>query len=97
MISAMFFAMKRVSLFGTSEDKTTYDVLSEEEVERIQKTDLEVYNTGNPYFGMERIILRYRYIDLFQWRAITGKVGYEQAQVYRIHNRAMDKLDKLCA
>lgn len=46
---------------------------------------------------MERIILRYRYIDLFQWQAITGKVGYEQAQVYRIHNRAMDKLDKLCA
>ena len=35
-------------MFGTSEDKTTYDVLSEEEVERIQKTDLEVYNTGNP-------------------------------------------------
>ena len=33
-------------------------VLSEEEVERIQKTDLEVYNTGNPYFGMERIILK---------------------------------------
>ena len=45
-------------MFGTSEDKTTYDVLSEEEVERIQKTDLEVYNTGNPYFGMERIILK---------------------------------------
>ena len=33
-------------------------MLSEEEVERIQKTDLEVYNTGNPYFGMERIILK---------------------------------------
>ena len=45
-------------MFGTSEDKTTYDVLSEEEVERIQKTDLEVYNTGDPYFGMERIILK---------------------------------------
>ena len=31
-------------MFGTSEDKTTYDVLSEEEVERIQKTDLEVFS-----------------------------------------------------
>lgn len=45
-------------MFGTSEDKTTYDVLSEDEVERIQKTDIEVFNTGTPYFGMERIVLK---------------------------------------
>lgn len=45
-------------MFGTSEDKTTYDVLTEDEVERIQKTDFEVFNTGNPYLGLERIVLR---------------------------------------
>lgn len=45
-------------MFGTSEDKTTYDVLTEEEVERIQKTDFEVFNTGTPYLGMERIVLK---------------------------------------
>ena len=37
-------------MFGTSEDKTTYDVLSEEEVERIQKTDLEVLQYWEPLF-----------------------------------------------
>lgn len=45
-------------MFGTSEDKTAYDILGEEEVERIQKTDIEVFNTGKPYFGMERIVLK---------------------------------------
>ena len=47
--------------------------------------------------GMERIIMRYRYIDLFKWEIIMKKVGYEKSQVYRIHNRALDKLEKLCA
>lgn len=45
-------------MFGTSADKTTYDVLSNEEVERIQKTDIEVFNTGTPYFGLEHIVLK---------------------------------------
>lgn len=45
-------------MFGTSEDKTTYDVLSNDEVARIQKTDIEVYNTGTPYLGLEHIVLK---------------------------------------
>ncbi len=45
-------------MFGTSEDKTTYDVLSDDEVERIQKTDIEVFNTGTPYLGLEHIVLK---------------------------------------
>ncbi len=45
-------------MFGATEDKTTYDVLTEDEVERIQKTDFEVFNTGTPYLGLERIVLR---------------------------------------
>lgn len=45
-------------MFGTSEDKTTYDVLANEEVERIQKTDIEVFNTGTPYLGLEHIVLK---------------------------------------
>lgn len=46
------------NMFNTSEDKTTYDVLTDDEVERIQKTDIEVFNTGTPYLGLERIMLR---------------------------------------
>ncbi|WP_300704897.1 response regulator [Bacteroides sp.] len=45
-------------MFGTSEDKTTYDVLSNDEVARIQKTDIEVFNTGTPYLGLEHIVLK---------------------------------------
>ena len=45
-------------MFGTSEDTTTYDVMDEEQVARIQKTDLEVFNTGTPYLGLERVNLK---------------------------------------
>lgn len=45
-------------MFGTSIDKTTYDVLTDSEVQRIQKTDIEVFKTGNPYLGLERIELK---------------------------------------
>lgn len=45
-------------LFGTSEEKTTYDVMDKEEVERIRKTDLEVFKTGKPYWGLEHVVLK---------------------------------------
>lgn len=45
-------------MFGTSIDKTIYDVLTEDEVERVQKTDIEVFNTGTPYLGLENIVLK---------------------------------------
>lgn len=45
-------------LFGTGEDKTTYDVMDAEKVARIEKTDKEVFATGKPYFGLEHIELK---------------------------------------
>lgn len=45
-------------MFDISEEKTIYDVLSNEEIERIQKTDIEVFNTGTPYLGLEHIVLK---------------------------------------
>lgn len=45
-------------LFGTSEDKTTYDVMDADKVARIEKTDKEVFVTGKPYFGLEHIELK---------------------------------------
>lgn len=45
-------------LFGTHEEKTTYDVLDADKVARIEKTDKEVFATGKPYFGLERIELK---------------------------------------
>lgn len=45
-------------LFGTSEDKTTYDVMDADKVARIEKSDKEVFITGKPYFGLEHIELK---------------------------------------
>lgn len=45
-------------LFGTNEEKTTYDVLDADKVARIEKTDKEVFATGKPYFGLEHIELK---------------------------------------
>ena len=45
-------------LFGTGEDKTTYDVMDADKVARIEKTDKEVFATGKPYFGLEHIELK---------------------------------------
>ena len=45
-------------LFGTTVDMTTYDVMKEEEVARIEKTDMEVFTTGRPYLGLEHIDLQ---------------------------------------
>lgn len=45
-------------LFGTDEEKTTYDVMDADKVARIEKTDKEVFATGKPYFGLEHIELK---------------------------------------
>ena len=45
-------------MFGTHEGETVCSVLDSEQAERMQKTDLEVFTTGKPYFGGERIILK---------------------------------------
>ena len=39
-----------------------------------------------------RTILRYRYIDEMRWEAICVKIGYEWAQVHRIHRDALQIL-----
>lgn len=45
-------------LFGTDEEKTTYDVMDADKVARIEKTDKEVFATGKSYFGLEHIELK---------------------------------------
>ena len=50
--------MKKVNVCSVREDTTTYDVMDEEQVARIQKTDLEVFNSGSPYLGLERVNLK---------------------------------------
>ncbi len=45
-------------LFGISVDKTIHDVMEAKRVSRIEKTDKEVFATGNPYNGLEHIELK---------------------------------------
>lgn len=45
-------------MFGMQEQHTAYDIVDEEQVEKLQQTDMEVWNTGKPYFGRERLVLK---------------------------------------
>ena len=54
----VFCNEESMRMFGTHEGETVCSVLDSEQAERMQKTDLEVFTTGKPYFGVERIILK---------------------------------------
>ncbi len=43
----------------------------------------------------QRAIMRYRYIQGLKWSEICGKIGYEWAQIHRIHNRAIEFLQDI--
>lgn len=45
-------------MFGTCVNKTAYDVMDMQQSARIEKTDMEVFTSGTPYFGKERIVLK---------------------------------------
>lgn len=45
-------------MFGINVGAMASDVLEEEDALRIQKTDIEVFNTGEPYLGLERLVLK---------------------------------------
>ena len=44
--------------------------------------------------GIERQIMRYRYIDGLWWKSICIKVNYEWAQIHRLHKQILAKLSK---
>ena len=45
-------------MFGCTESQTAADLLDKDQVDIIQQNDLEVFNTGEPFFGKEKIQLR---------------------------------------
>ena len=44
--------------------------------------------------SIEQYLMGLRYIEGKSWRAISKEMGYESAQVYRIHSAALDSLIK---
>lgn len=55
--SYVFCNEESTRMFGTSIGGSIYDVMNEAQVARVEKTDKEVFSTGKPYFGVERIEL----------------------------------------
>lgn len=53
---------------------------------------LEIENKINNLEPIERIILRYRYIDGMRWEKIFRLIHYSQKQTFRIHNNAIKKI-----
>lgn len=45
-------------MFNTHEGETIYDIIDYKLATQMQKTDLEVFTTGKPYLGLERITLK---------------------------------------
>lgn len=45
-------------MFNTHEGETVYNIIDNQLGKQMQKTDLEVFTTGKPYLGLERITLK---------------------------------------
>ena len=44
---------------------------------------------------LESLVLRYRYILCYSWGDICEEIGYEWAQTYRIHRRALEMFHQI--
>ena len=44
-------------LFGASEQETAYDILDRNEALKLQRTDMDVFRSGMPYYGEEKFTL----------------------------------------
>lgn len=42
--------------------------------------------------GLEREIMMRRYVDVLRWGDVSKVVGYDMRYIYRLHQRALDKL-----
>lgn len=41
----------------------------------------------------QRNILRYRYINGFSWPEVSGRLGYDQCYIQRVHRRAVEAME----
>ena len=43
---------------------------------------------------VERMLLRYRYLDGMKWEEVCDRMCYSWQQIHRIHRRALDRLEE---
>ncbi len=66
--------------------------------ERLEEVSGEMSRVERAVDGLEdreRRVLRARYLEGLRWNCIYDVVGYEQAQTFRIHKRAIQKLEQM--
>lgn len=84
-------------MFGSLEKRTVYDIMTKHRADKIQESDCEVYTTGKPYSGRERIELKDGrvYETLVQKRVIEDgtrrlllNVRWDKSHQYELERRA---------
>lgn len=63
-------------------------------LDRLTEELAEIEDALETLESKERMVLRAYYIDGQRWDEVCQAVGYERAQVFRIHVSALEKLEK---
>lgn len=89
---------------STTNDKIT-DIISkivdlEHEIENEIKTFIDLKKEVRSVINQvedvdERLFLRYRYINFYQWKAITLAMKCSNTQVQRLKDRAIESVDQI--
>ena len=61
----------------------------------LMRTQLEIEEAIDALSGVERMVMRHRYIEGLTWEQVCVAMGYAWRQTHRIHARALDKLAEL--
>lgn len=61
----------------------------------IDRAQVEIEDAIQALRPEQRMVIRYRYIDLLDWFTVCERMGYEWAQTHRIHASALRELEAL--
>ena len=76
-------------------DKTKLREILRNRLREVSREMSRVERAVDSLEDRERRVLRARYLEGLSWDRIYEVVGYEQAQTFRIHKRAIQKLEEL--
>ena len=64
-------------------------------LEELCDQQLKIENMIEQFEPLERDLIRYRYVDGLKWNEVFKKIGYGQRQTFRIHEKIIEKLEKM--
>lgn len=72
------------------------ELLINEDIDRLVDIKSELVKTLKKMDDTDcRLILEYRYLNYYQWEEIAEKMHYTVRWVYKLHGRALEKLEKV--